>query len=373
MSAVGVLVRKACDRLEAAGVLVSGSTAVEALYEAVVRACERASGEDDIEAVIGKELKRSEPWRRFHSELIDDMHEALYGGRAPEHVVRETLDACNGADDIAECLKRAKGGDAVEARAPAAVDEAWIDEFVRAYGRHPHVHEYVHLRDAGCDLSARAEAHRKACDEVRDVYSRYLDQCLSEADFVRTYLLRSVNEPELGASVMKWAVDRPEYAAAMKKRISTIHSSLTGEGLPDEEIAHVFEAIVFPKALPLDTDELNGVVRNYISEGNEITSEIQKVFDVYLGRAAECAEVKEWHFTFRVDSSARENMRRYLVSSLEFHHVLAETIRRERPDMPVARRFAVLHSVLECESDLLGARDSEDFVRILDDVVVRTR
>jgi hypothetical protein len=368
-----MLVRKACDKLEADGVWVSGSAASEELCETLTRACERASGED-IGAVIGKELKRSEPWRRFHSELINDMHEALYGGRAPENVVRETLDACNGAEDIAEYLKRAKeGGGAVEACAPAAVDEAWIDEFVRAYGRHPHVHEYVHLRAAGCDLSARAEAHRKACDEVRDVYSRYLDQCLSEAEFVRTYLLRSLNEPELGASVLKWAVDRPEYATAVKKRISAIHSSLTGEGLPDAEIAHVFQTIVFPKALPLDTDELNGVARDYISKGSEITSEIHGVFGVYLGREAEHDEVAEWHFKFLADSRARENLRLYLVDSLEFQHVLGETIRREWPDMPVPRRFAVLRSVLERESDLLGAGDSEDFVRILNDVALRTK
>jgi hypothetical protein len=370
MAAAVDRVRKACDKLEAGGVIVPGSAAAKDLFDdvcgVVAKAIERGACED-VDGFITSELKKSTAWRRFHSELINDMHEALYGGPATAAVVGNLLETCDDADQIATRLKRLRGHDGaapiVSDCAAPLVDESWIDEFIGAYGRHPHVHEYVHLRRLCKDLPSQAEEQREACSAVRDVHARYLDQNLSKADFARTYLLRSLNERDLAARVLKWAVHRPEYATAMKQRIAAVYESQSGDRLPDAEIEHVFDTTVFPSELPLDTDELNGVIRDYIRRGDEISAEIRRVFDLYLQREAQTEEVAEWHFRMRVDPSAKNSMRKKLVGSLEFHHVLGKTVRQQRPGVPAPQLFAVLASALERESELLGAEEKHDFVR----------
>ena len=247
------------------------------------------------------------------------------------------------------------------------VDTDWMDAFAQAYGRDPMVHEYVLLRPLDIGLTEAASLHTECMHGMMRVFKQFLDTNLTEADFVKAFVPQILTEGmALVSRVRADALQEPQYRKAMLGRLSHLHAVLCGETLSEREADFLFDTQVKGKELPLDTDELNSLVIDFVNVGETIRRDIKGIFAAYLQRDAEVDEVEAWIPACRMTEGATERLKEQLADSHEFHSVLSDAISSQSPSMSRRDIFKTMaHLLHNCRAQLLNLSCPQDLQQII--------
>ena len=325
------------------------------------------SGNATCENAVAEAVWASSEWQDAHRRVVVDLFHsiaecmpsestlsALLQVRDVEEVARRIVDFKDGGEDViagnANENSQKQRGSTPEPCSPddtPMVDEEWLRSFEQAFGRDAFVHEYVLVRPMDDELRSLFARHKQAFERMRSVHAKYLDETLTEQQFVKSYVPRIYHSIDVPDDVRREALRRPQYRTAMQARLSSLHLIACGCELSDDESNYLFEKDVFEKELPLDTEELNDVVAAFVRRGEEIKEQVGTIVDVYLRRDAERDEIDAWVFPFLTQSCAEDDLRTELVSGHEFHSVLTDTIRERTPDLRSRELFRRLSEALD--------------------------
>ena len=347
------------------------TAADSAIYQTFKSACQDlANGKHScVSAAVESAMRTSEEWKKAHASAIRDMFASIHGREPSAQEVREVW-GISDPEQLADTISDMVVPDTGESAAPSpddVVDEDWIQAFEDAYGREPMVREYLQMRGADLDLDECASLHKTTCESMRSVYRRYFDEPLSEQDFIRKYLTRML---EKGGGVVEEVRDAslcdPKYKHAMLERLSHLYGMISGEDMDDAESAHVFEKEVKGKKLPLDTEDLNNIVADYVFRGEQLRAEVRRVFMLYLGREAQQDELDKWVPAARVDETQIGALKSQLSRCHEFYAVLADMIDAQSPGINRRERSRVLSGILEGnKGDLAKIEKPDDLIQII--------
>lgn len=324
--------------------------AIRAAWESV------QNGHEPREAAA-QAVRATDAWKAAHTAVVHRLYESITGREADQDTARALFNildhdeiarrilqahskASGSADSVAlHCQDDAAGpgldpcrDDKVsrETQTASFVDTRWMAAFAKAYGRDPFVHEYVYVMPMEADLVDLAATHDRTCAQLMDVHRRFLDEDLSEGDIVKRYVPALYHGESLADDVKREALRRPEYRDAMSKRIGSLHLVMCGRELSDEESAYLFDHQIKGCELPLDTDDLNGVLIQFVSEGEAIRKRVSDIIQTYLAREADDDEITPWVFAWRTDAAGTEaRLRVRMIENREFHAVLADTLRAD--------------------------------------------
>jgi hypothetical protein len=338
------------------------------------------SGSSPVDSAVSKAVQSTPQWKDAHRSAVEDIFMSITDRQPSEatldeitkitdmdEVARRVVDLQAPSEDASSTRASANvcGGDVPPELSQPMVDETWIEEFADCYGRDPFVHEYVLVRPIGGDLGVLGKAHHKAFERLRTVHSQYLDENLTEQDFVKTYVPRVYHSQDVPDDVRRDALRRPQYRTAMESRLSSLHLVACGRELSQEEAKYLFEKDVLDKELPLDTDELNNVISAFVQRGEEVRVRVNKLMDLYLQRDADHDEVDVWVFPFRTQADAESSLRSTLISSNEFHAVLADNIRSHNVNIQTREVFRRLETALS-QADLASIESRYDLEDVLE-------
>ena len=356
--------------------LVSGVGARETTRDApVMRAMASAfhqvsHGQCDFTSAVIEAIRGTDEWAHVHKDTIASMFKSMTG-RLPSDEETTLLWDSHNTDELAERISDMQvDTDCLSAEDDASranmVDEDWMAEFERCYGRDSSVYEYVRLRPMNLDINTCATTHNECFHAMREVYRQYFDKALEERDFVKWYVPDVLTS---GLTLVKdernKALCTDTYCDAMLSRLSQLYAIMSGDKLSEKEVAHLFRERVKGKELPLDTEELNTIVAEYVSVGESLCAEIQDIFRAYLSRDAHYDETDAWLPRFRMEGGAHAALKRQLSSSHEFHSVIIDIVSECNTHMSRRDKFRILGEILSKHASELENLASADDIRAL--------
>jgi hypothetical protein len=325
-------------------------------------------------------IRDTDEWAAVHRDTITSIFQSI-AMRPPSDDELVELWSVGDADTLAERISDMQlddvgshircdedRSDARDNGDTTMVDDAWMNAFENCYGRDPTVHEYIRLRPVGLNLSECARAHKECFVAMRDVYRQFYDRSLEEREFVKKYIPDAVigQRPSLVDDERDRALQTDVYRDAMLSRLSQLYAIMSGDSLSDEEVVHLFSQRVKGNQLPLDTDELNTIVAEYVSVGESLRESIRKIFRTYLDRDAHTDEIDDWLPKFRMKPGASDSLKRDLASGHEFHSVIIDIISDANPQMSRRDRFRVLGDILQGHSsELQNLSSADDLISLI--------
>ena len=327
----------------------------------------------DIASAVTEEIHNSDEWTSAHKDTITSMFLSMVG-RPPSSQETTALWSTYDTDELADQISdmqpnsdsRARDEDSPMDPEDDAVDDSWMANFEQCYGRDASVYEYIKLRPTSLDMTTCAQRHKECFAAMREVYRQYFDQVLEEREFVKRYVpVALTSGPSLVEDERDRALCTDAYRDAMLSRLSELYAMMSGDNLLDKEVAYLFEERVKGKQLPLDTEELNTIVAEYVNIGESLRAEIQKVFRAYMSRDAHTDEVDAWLPRFRMESGALKSLKSDLACSHEFHSVVTDIISSSNPHLSRREKFRILGEVLKVRAEDLRKLSSVDEIHAL--------
>jgi hypothetical protein len=180
-------------------------------------------------------------------------------------------------------------------------------------------------------LRQQKQKHVDTLTSVQELTANYLDEQLTEADFIKRHLHKAF-EPGFVESFKSSILSSDEYKTKMCERVSKLYSSMYGETLDDDEVLYIFQKLQATQS-DLMNEEMNGFLVDHKNDTDKIT---ERIFNTYLETFEREPDAHEQHKYIQlyrsrasvefelVDSMVKDD----LVASLEYHDVIKDKIRK---------------------------------------------
>lgn len=268
-------------------------------------------------------------------------------------VALESLDSTNAAPETTVAVDEdtdyeTEGSGSTITEAADEVDETWLVDFEKAYGREAFVHEYVLLRRLDVPLTELYKTHFKMYQTITDIQRSYLDKHLTESEFVKKFVPAVLTDPGVCDLHLSDVLSSSDYHDNMCNRLQTVHRALYGEPMTQDESSYLFTKKVLAEKLTLQCERLNDIVMDFAKETEKLGDKVVEVYMSWLNRLPDSWEIKESLPLFREDViKASSNLKETLVASLEFNDVLKRIIQDKAPEFTQAEVFRTLAKVLK--------------------------
>lgn len=290
-------------------------------------------------------------------ELTDDHIERLmrFEGFDAIRVAMETLDTTEQPQQVDEqevvnvayVDEQSSESASIYTEEAEEVDEDWLLEFEKAYGREAFVHEYVLLRKLGVELPELYKTHFQMYQTISDIQRSYLDKHLTESEFVKKFVPTVFTDDQVCDQHLDAVLSSKDYHDNMCSRLQKVHRTLYGEQMTPDESSYLFGKKVLAERLTLQCERLNEIVMDFAKETEELGDKVIEVYKSWLDRIPDAWEVKESLPLFREDViKASNNLKETLVASLEYNDLLKRIIQEKAPSFTQAEVFRTLGKVL---------------------------
>lgn len=294
--------------------------------------CDKALSDEHVEKLMGFEGFDA---IRVAMETLDDLTESEQEGD-------DRLDDVDVDED-----EHSTESESVSTETAEEVDEEWLVDFEKAYGREAFVHEYVLLRRLGVPLTELYKIHFQMYQTISDIQRSYLDKHLTESEFVKKFVPAVLTEPGVCDRHLDNVLGSKDYHDNMCSRLQTVHRALYGEPMTQDESSYLFNKKVLAERLTLQCERLNEIVMDFAKETEELGDKVIEVYKSWLDRVPDAWEIKDSLPLFREDIvKASNNLKETLVASLEFNVLLKRIIQEKAPSFTQAEVFRTLAKVL---------------------------
>ncbi len=247
-----------------------------------------------------------------------------------------------------------------------------IDLYESIFERGMNAREYMQFIDALIALpnpSARQKRiegikadMREAFVKVQDTLHRYLDQDITDLDFMREHLSPWLADKDYTNTLVKDIIASDAYRQKMTAKIAALHETMYGEHIPHEDAAYLFNKIR-ARGLELMNEDLNREIQAFKDETDAF---VQHIFDLYLDvyeREPDKDELAA-HLKLVRDvgvAAASASIKKDLRNALEYHDMIKKKIRKAYANKGVTASPSAIYKVLELvlpyrEEDNIDAR-----------------
>jgi hypothetical protein len=250
-----------------------------------------------------------------------------------------------------------------------------IDLYESVFGRGMNAREYMQFIDALIALPTPAARQKRieaikvdmrdAFVKVQDTLHRYLAQDITDLDFMREHLSAWLADKDYTNTLVRDIVASDAYLQKMTAKIATLHETMYGEPIPQEDAAYLFNKIRV-RGLELMNEDLNREIQDF---KDETDTYVQHLFDLYLDvyeREPDKEELAE-HLKLVRDAGtevASASIKKDLRNALEYHDMIKKKIRKAYATVGITASPSAIYKVLELvlpfrEDDSIDARIEE--------------
>ena len=182
--------------------------------------------------------------------------------------------------------------------------------------------------DFDVDYEALRVQHNEHFNAVKTLYTRYIDEAISEIDFIKRYIY-VVDDPEYREQIIAELVGSKSYEVRMKETIHKVYQSLFGQHVEDDDEAYMFEQLK-NKSIDLANQEVSTVVTALKEETDRYIQNLQLHYDTILKRSPDILECRLYKEIYRQDhdmSKTELRIKEDLYTSLEYHEILKQKLR----------------------------------------------
>lgn len=184
--------------------------------------------------------------------------------------------------------------------------------------------------------------------EVQDVVYKYHNEVITEEDFIRSHLYRSVTSQGYPSLLCTEMIKSELYQEKMMQKLQDIYQTMYDDFLPDDDIEYLFSQV---RALGIElmNEDLNQIVGKFQKDTDEI---IESLFHVYMSvftREPDNAELA-MHIPIVRNTDDRESVLHDIAielrKSLEYQDVIKNKIKKLNPSLKSSEVYRILEKAL---------------------------
>jgi hypothetical protein len=218
-------------------------------------------------------------------------------------------------------------------------------------------------------LQQKQGAHNQTLQIVRNLYTKYLNEDLTEQDYLKRYS-KIVDADDFHDVVVRELVASAAYADKMCGKVRTIYGDMYKANLPKDDEQYMFEQIRYD-LIDLKNSKINESVIAIKEETDKYYKELSDIFARVVEREPDAFEKKHYKKLYREHKDVEKtnaHIQEELFNSLEYHEILKKHIQsyyhsKQEHDLLPSQLYSLLNQAL---SDVSIARSDARIKEMID-------